>query len=195
MSRRLALPAVCVAALMHATKVDAGVYQFIGVLDNGYSVQGILETNDSAPVSFVESNPNFPNAPFSTQYLQAASLTVARFGATLGAGLPIVGGVSYDPYLYVGFSSETPGISALDLNTRAIGAGTAPYYFISNGVLPDYTAVAYGTTSYNLFLFDPVTSTATFLASTSTITVTAIPAPAGLFAFALLPVMRGRRRR
>lgn len=195
MSRRLALPAVCVAALMHATKADAGVYQFIGVLDNGYSVQGILETNDSAPVSFVESNPNFPNAPFATQYLEAASLTVTRFGATVAAGLPIIGGVSYDPYLYVGFSSETPSISALDLNTRAIGAGTAPYYFISNGVLPDYTSVAYGTTSYNLFLFDPVTSTATFLASTSTITVTAIPAPAGLFAFSLLPVMRGCRRR
>jgi hypothetical protein len=184
-----------VAALLGAPEADAGLYQFIGVLDNGYSVQGILETKGSAPVSFVESNPNFPNAPFATQYLEAASLTVTRFGATVAAGLPIIGGVSYDPYLYVGFSSETPSISALDLNTRAIGAGTAPYYFISNGVLPDYTSVAYGTTSYNLFLFDPVTSTATFLASTSTITVTAIPAPAGLFAFALLPVMRGRRRR
>jgi len=195
MSRRLALPAACVAALMHATEAGAGVYRFIGVLDNGYSVQGMLETYDSAPVSFVESNPNFPNAPFSTQYLQAASLTVARFGATLGAGLPIVGGESYDPYLYVGFNSAAPSISALDLNTRAIGAGTAPYYFISNGVLPDYTSVAYGTTDYNLFLFDPVTSTATFLASTGTIAVTAIPAPAGLLAFALLPFTRGRGRR
>lgn len=195
MSPRLALPAACVSALLHSTQAEAGVYQFFGALDNGYSVQGILETRDSVPVSFIESNPNFPNAPFSTQYLQAASLSVARFGATVGAGLPVVGGVSYDPYLYVGFNSAAPSISALDLNTRAIGAGTTPYYFISNGVLPDYTSVAYGTTNYNLFLFDPTTSTATFLASTSTITVTAIPAPAGLLAFALLPVTHGRRRR
>ena len=194
MARRNALLAACVTALLHAARADAGVYQFFGVLDNGYSVQGILETKDSAPVSFIERNPNFPNAPFPTQYLEAASLTVARFGATLGAGLPIVGGVSHDPYLYVGFNTATPSISALDLNTRAIGAGTTPYYFISNGVLPDYTSVAYGTTNYTLFLFDPGTSTATFLASTSAITVTAIPAPAGLLAFALLPVMRGRRR-
>ena len=188
------LPAACVAAMLLAPAAHAGFYQFFGTLDNGYSVQGILETRSSAPVSFIESNPNFPNAPFITQYLQGASLTVSRFGASIAAGLPVVSGISYDPYLYVGFNSLAPSISALDLNTRGADTSLAPYYFISNGVLPNYTSVPYGSTTYNLFRFDPGTSTATFLASTSVISVVAIPAPSGLLAFAVLPVMRRRRR-
>jgi len=194
MMRRDTLSSACMAAAALATSAQADFYQFVGVLDNGYSVAGILETKASAPAAFVESNPSPPNAPFATQYLESASLNVSRFGATLGAGLPIAGGISIDPYLYVGFDAMTPGVSALDLNTRAPNAGLAPYYFISNGVLPDYTSVAYGTTAFNLFLFDPANSTATFLASTSTIVVTQIPAPAGILALVLLPIARGRRR-
>jgi hypothetical protein len=194
MSNRVEFAAACVAVMLVAPCAHADFYQFSGMLDNGYSVQGILETMPSAPVSFIESNPNFPNAPFVTQYLQGASLVVSRFGAPIAAGLPIVSGVSHDPYLYVGFSSVTPSISALDLNTRGTDTSLAPYYFISNGVLPNYTSVPYGTTAYNLFLFDPSTSTATFLASTGVISVVAIPAPAGLLAFAAIPLMRRRRR-
>jgi hypothetical protein len=195
MAPRHTIQAALVLALPIAPAAHAGFYQYSGVLSNGYAVRGVLETMGSAPASFIESNPNFPNTPFATQYLQGASLTVSRFGAQLGQGLPVINGVSFDPYLYVGFNSAAPSISALDLNTRGTAADSTPYYFISNGTLPSYTSVPYGSTNFNLFLFDPSTSTATFLASTSTISVTVIPAPAGLLAFALLPVMRGRRRR
>ena len=194
MARHHAIQAALLLALSIAPAAHAGFYQFSGVLNDGYAVQGVLETKASAPASFVESNPNFPSAPFATQYLQSVSLTVSRFGAQLGQGLPVISGVSFDPYLYVGFNAATPSMSALDLNTRGTGTGSTPYYFISNGTLPNYTSVPYGTTTFNLFLFDPSTSTATFLASTSSISVTVIPAPAGLIAVALLPVLRSRRR-
>ena len=69
-----------------------------------------------------------------------------------------------------------------------------PGGLISNGVAPDGTLVAYGTTTFNLFLFDPGNLSNTYLGSTSTLAVTVIPAPAGLVVFALAPVRRRRRR-
>ena len=63
-----------------------------------------------------------------------------------------------------------------------------------NGVDPNDNAVEYGTTPFNLFIYDPSTSSGTYLASTISLTVTAIPAPASMLAFALLPAARRRRR-
>ena len=178
-----------VAAVAHGD-----YYQFSGSLTNGYSVQGVFQTKATAPVSFIESNPNFPNAPFLTQYIESASLSVSLLGSTVGVGSPVVGGVSYEQYFYAAFNSSTLSLSAFDLQARNPGAGSTPYYFISNGVAPDGTAVAYGSTAFNLFLFNPNGSVYTFLGSTGGLGVTAIPAPASVLAFALLPMGRRRRR-
>ena len=187
-------PALLLAASLAASAAHADFYQFNGTLDNGYAVQGILETKAFAPASFIENNPSFPSAPFATQYLQNATLSVSRFGSTIGSGSSVTSGVAFDPCLYVAFDSTTLVLSALDLQTRGADVGSTPYYFISNGVAPDYTTVPFGSTTFNLFLFDPSTSGATFLGSTSTLAVTAIPAPASLLALALLPAARRRRR-
>jgi hypothetical protein len=194
MAMQNAARALVAAVSLIASAAHADFYQFNGTLDNGYAVQGVFETKASAPVSFIESNPSFPKAPFATQYVEYASLTVFRFGSALGSGSSISAGVSYDPFYYTAFDSSTLALSALDIQTRGMDMGPTPYYFISNGVAPDYTTVAYGSTNFNLFLFDPANSSATFLGSTSALAVTAIPAPAGLFAFVLLPVARRRRR-
>lgn len=177
-----------------ASTAHAEFYQFNGTLTKGYSVQGVFETKPAAPVAFIESNPSFPNAPFATQYIQYASLSVSLHGSTLASGSSVIAGVSYDPYLYTAFDSSTFSLSAVDLQARSPGAGSDPYYFISNGVAPDATTVAYGSTTFNLFLFNPNGATYTFLGSTNVLSVTAIPAPASLLAFALLPIGRRRRR-
>lgn len=191
---RFATAALFFTVALCAPSAFADYYQFSGALTNGYAVQGVFQTKATAPVSFVESNPSFPNAPFLTQYIEFASLSVSLLGSTVGVGSPVVAGVSYEPYFYAAFNSATLSLSAFDLQARNPGAGSAPYYFISNGVAPDGTAVAYGSTAFNLFLFNPNGSVYTFLGSTSGLGVTAIPAPASVLAFALLPMGRRRRR-
>jgi len=186
--------AFALLAPVFASSARADFFQFSGTLTNGYSVQGILETKASAPVSFVESNPSFPNAPFATQYLEYASMSVLYLGSTVASGAPVVGGISYEAYLYTAFNTSTLNLSALDLQARNPGAGSDPYYFISNGVAPDATTVAYGSTTFNLFLFNPNGATYTYLGSTDALAVTAIPAPAGMLAFALMPLVRRRSR-
>jgi hypothetical protein len=194
MATRKTYPALVAAASLIASTAGADFYQFSGTFTNGYSVQGVFETKPSAPAAFVESNPSFPNAPFVTQYLQYSTLSVFQFGNVIGSGFSVLDGVSYDPFLYTAFDSTTLALAAIDLQTRGADTGPTPYYFISNGVAPDYTTVAYGSTAFNLFLFDPSSSSATFLGSASMLDVTAIPAPASLFALAMLPAARRRRR-
>lgn len=194
MARHRVTSALVLAAWVGAPTAFGDFFQFDGTLTNGYSVQGVLRTKAGAPSSFVESNPDFPNAPFATQFLESASLSVFLAGSEIASGTPVVAGISYEAYLYTAFDSSTLTLSALDLQARNPGAGSEPYYFISNGVAPDGTSVAYGTTTFNLFLFDPSNSNSAYLASASTLVVTAIPAPAGLMAFALAPVLRRRRR-
>ncbi len=194
MTRHCAASALVLAAWVGTSTALGADFQFIGTLTNGYSVQGVLRTKAGAPSSFVESNPDFPNAPFATQFLESASLSVFLAGSEIASGTPVVGGISYEAYLYTAFDSSTLMLSGLDLQARNPGAGSEPYHFISNGVAPDATPVAYGTTTFNLFLFDPSNSNYTYLGSTSTLVVTAIPEPAGLLAFALAPVLRRRRR-
>lgn len=194
MTRHCAASALVLAAWVGTSTALGADFQFIGTLTNGYSVQGVLRTKAGAPSSFVESNPDFPNAPFATQFLESASLSVFLAGSEIASGTPVVGGISYEAYLYTAFDSSTLMLSGLDLQARNPGAGSEPYHFISNGVAPDGTSVAYGTTTFNLFLFDPSNSNYTYLGSTSTLVVTAIPEPAGLLAFAIAPVLRRRRR-
>jgi hypothetical protein len=157
-------------------------------------VQGVIETRASAPASFIETNPNFPNSPFATQYVDWLHLSVFRFGSTIAEGFSVSSSVSYDKWLRVGFDSSTLNLSSFDAQTSGADTGLTPYYFISNGVDPNDNAVEYGTTPFNLFIYDPSTSSGTYLASTISLTVTAIPAPASILAFALLPVARRRRR-
>ncbi len=194
MSARNFIITIATTVSLAAAATHADFYQFNGSLDNGYSVQGVIETRASAPASFVESNPNFPNSPFATQYVDWLHLSVHRYGSTIAEGFSVSNGVSYDKWLRVGFDSSTLHLSSLDMQTRSLDTGPTPYYFISNGVDPSDNAVEYGTTPFNLFLYDPVTLSGTYLASTSSLTVTAIPAPASMLAFALLPATRRRQR-
>ena len=194
MSARNFIIAIATTVSLATAATHADFYQFNSTLDNGYSVQGVIETRASAPASFIESNPNFPNAPFATQYVDWLNMSVFRFGSTIAEGFSVSSSVSYDPFLRVGFNSSTLNLSSFDAQTRGTDTGPTPYYFISNGVDPSYNPVEYGTTAFNLFLFDPGTSSATYLGSTSALTVTAIPAPATMLAFALLPVARRRQR-
>ena len=194
MSARNFIIALATTVSLAAAATHAGFYQFNGTLDNGYSVQGVIETRASAPASFIETNPNFPNAPFATQYVDWLHLSVFRFGSTIAEGFSVSSGVSYDKWLRVGFDSSTLNLSSLDTQTRSLDTGLTPYYFISNGVDPNDNAVEYGTTPFNLFIYDPSTSSGTYLASTISLTLTAIPAPASMLAFALLPAARRRRR-
>lgn len=194
MTIRLVAFTSVLAGALAASAARADSFQFTGALSNGYSVQGIIETKASAPLSFVESNPNFPSAPFVTQFVENANLSVSLFGSVIGAAPSVVGGIAYDPYLYVALNSSTLNLSAVDLNTRGFTTSPEPYYFISNGVAPDATPVAYGSTTFNLFRFDPATNGYTFLASTSSLQLTAIPAPGAVALLALVGFARRRRR-
>jgi hypothetical protein len=71
------------------------------------------------------------------------------------------------------------------------------YYFVSNGSNPSGNTVAFGSTGYNLFLFDVATSQGTFIGTATSLTVTAVPAPGALavLAAAGAGVGVGRRRR
>jgi hypothetical protein len=88
---RFATSALVLALALGVPAASADYYQFSGSLTNGYSVQGVFQTKATAPASFIESNPNFPNAPFLTQYIESASLSVSLLGSTVGVGSPVVG--------------------------------------------------------------------------------------------------------
>ena len=198
MSARNFIIALATTVSLAAAATHAGFYQFNGTLDNGYSVQGVIETRASAPASFIESNPNFPNAPFATQYVDWLNMSVFRFGSTIAEGFSVSSSVSYDPFLRVGFNSSTLNLSSFDAQTRGADTGPTPYYFISNGVNSSGVNVAYGTTGYNLFSFDVATLQAVYLGTATSLTVNAVPAPGVL---AMLAVSMGfgagapRRRR
>ena len=81
MSARNFIIAIATTVSLAAAATHADFYQFNSTLDNGYSVQGVIETRASAPASFIESNPNFPNSPFATQYVEWLHLSVFRFGS------------------------------------------------------------------------------------------------------------------
>ena len=82
---------------------------------------------------------------------------------------------------------------------KTVHAGATSYYFVSNGSDPSGATVAFGSTGYNLFLFDVATSQGVYIATATSLTVQAVPAPGALAllaaAGASLGVGGGRRRR
>ncbi len=118
MTRHRVASALVLAAWVGAPTAFGDFFQFNGTLTNGYSVQGVLQTKAGAPASFIESNPAFPNAPFATQFIESASLSVFLAGSEIASGTPVVGGISYEAYLYTAFDSSTLTLSALDLQAR-----------------------------------------------------------------------------
>jgi hypothetical protein len=157
------------------SSAQAAEFTFSANFSNGYSAQGSFTTKSNAPASFSETNPNFPNFPFATQYLESVSLSIFDSTNTLlQSGSPVVNGISTDAFLRLDYdNSVTPNLPALNVNTETPTQN--PYYFIGNNVLPNGTPVPPGSTDYNLFLYNRDTVSYTFLASTPSIQATSVP--------------------
>ena len=184
---------IAATALAIAACANAADYQFFVDFDGGYRAEGLFSTKPDAPLSFTEANPNFPNTPFNTQYLQSMSLAVLQGGSAIDAGSTVIKGVSYEAFLHLAFdATTTPTVSAADISTQR--GGVTSYYFLSNGVNPKGVTVPFGSTGYNLFRFTISTNSIEYLASGSAFTVTAVPAP-GAAALLVLGALAGRRRR
>jgi hypothetical protein len=128
--------------------------------------------------------------------LESQTLRVLQNGAVLDQSTTVLDGVCSDRFLYLNFSDlGTPAIAALDFST--VRPNATSYYFVSNGSNPSGNTVAFGSTGYNLFLFDVATSQGTYIGTATSLTVTAIPAPGALalLAAAGAGVGVGRRRR
>ena len=106
----------------------------------------------------------------------------------------VLAGVCSDTFLYLNFSDlGTPAITALDFST--VRPSATSYYFVSNGSNPSGNTVAFGSTGYNLFLFDVATSQGTFIGTATSLTVTAVPAPGACAILALAGARKRRPRR
>jgi hypothetical protein len=194
--RNPALLAPAAAAALLTSGASAAVYQYSLSFANGYVAEGQFSTKASAPASFIESNPTLTPAPYATTYLESQTMRVLQNGAVLDQSTTVFAGVCSDIYLYLDFSSVgTPAIAALDFST--VRPNATSYYFVSNGSNPSGNTVAFGSTGYNLFLFDVATSQGTYIGTATSITVTAVPAPGALavLAAAGAGVGVGRRRR
>lgn len=156
---------------------QAADFIFNASFSNGYTAQGSFTTKPGTPSSFSESNPSFPDVPFTTQYLESASLSIFNSTNTLlQSGNPVVGGISTSAYLRLDYdNSVTPNITALDINT-ASSTQQNTYYFISNFFDTSGQPIP-GSTDYNLFLYEKDTDTYTFLGATSSIEASPIPEP------------------
>jgi hypothetical protein len=154
---------------------QAADFTFSANFSNGYSAKGSFTTKSNAPASFSETNPNFPNVPFPTQYLESVSLSIFDSTNTLlQSGSPVINGISTDAFLRLDYdNSVTPNLPALNVNTETPTQN--PYYFIGNNVNPNGIPVPPGTTNYNLFLYDRITDSYTFLGSTPSIQATSVP--------------------
>jgi hypothetical protein len=189
------IPLVCAVS-----SVQAADFVFSATFSNGYSAKGSFTTKPGTPPSFSETNPNFPNAPFTTQYLQSTSLSIFDSTNTLlQTGSPVIDGISTDGFLRLDYdNSLTPNLPALNVNTETPTQN--PYYFIGNNVAPDNTGtpVPPGSTTYNLFLYNRITDKYTFLGSTPSIQATSVPESSSvisLLGFAALGVGSAFKRR
>ncbi len=208
----LRIPALLVpsaAAALLTSGASAALYQYSLSFANGYVADGQFSTKASAPASFVEKNPTITGettgswdfstltpAPYATTYLESQTLRVLQNGAVLDQSTTVLDGVCSDRFLYLNFSDlGTPAIAALDFST--VRPNATSYYFVSNGSNPSGNTVAFGSTGYNLFLFDVATSQGTYIGTATSLTVTAVPAPGALavLAAAGAGVGVGRRRR
>jgi hypothetical protein len=207
--RTPALFAPVAAAALLTSGASAAVYQYSLSFANGFVAEGQFATKVSAPASFVEKNPTITGettgswdystltpAPYATTYLESQTMRVLQYGAVLDQSTTVLAGVCSDTFFYLNFSDlGTPAIAALDFST--VRPSATSYYFVSNGSDPSGTTVAFGSTGYNLFLFDVATLQGTYIATATSLTVTAVPAPgvAALLAAAGAGVGVGRRRR
>lgn len=194
--RTPALFAPVAAAALLTSGASAALYQYSLSFANGYVAEGQFSTKASAPASFIESNPTDAPAPYATTYLESQTMRVLQNGAVLDQSTTVLDGVCSDRFLYLNFSDlGTPAIAALDFST--VRPNATSYYFVSNGSNPSGNTVAFGSTGYNLFLFDVATSQGTYIGTATSLTVTAIPAPGALalLAAAGAGVGVGRRRR
>jgi hypothetical protein len=207
--RTPALFAPVAAAALLTSGASAALYQYSLSFANGFVADGQFSTKASAPASFVEKNPTITGettgswdfstltpAPYATTYLESQTMRVLQYGAVLDQSTTVLAGVCSDSFFYLNFSDlGTPAIAALDFST--VRPSATSYYFVSNGSDPSGTTVAFGSTGYNLFLFDVATLQGTYIATATSLTVTAVPAPgvAALLAAAGAGVGVGRRRR
>jgi hypothetical protein len=106
----------------------------------------------------------------------------------------VLDGVCSDRFLYLNFSDlGTPAIAALDFST--VRPSATSYYFVSNGSDPSGATVAFGSTGYNLFLFDVATPPGPLIGTAISLTVTAVPAPGALVVLAAAGAGIGGSRR
>ena len=207
--RTRALFAPAAAAALLTSGASAAVYQYSLSFANGFVAEGQFSTKAAAPASFVEKNPTITGettgswdysaltpAPYATTYLESHTMRVLQNGTVLDQSTTVLAGVCSDTFLYLNFSDlGTPAITALDFST--VRPSATSYYFVSNGSNPSGNTVAFGSTGYNLFLFDVATSQGTYIATATSLTVAAVPAPGALavLAAAGAGVGVGRRRR
>ena len=207
--RTPALLAPAAAAALLTSGASAAVYQYSLSFANGFVAEGQFSTKASAPASFVEKNPTITGettgswdyttltpAPYATTYLESQTMRVLQNGAVLDQSTTVLAGVCSDSFLYLNFSDVgAPAIAALDFST--VRPNATSYYFVSNGSNPSGNTVAFGSTGYNLFLFDVATLQGTYIGTATSLTVAAVPAPGALavLAAAGAGVGVGRRRR
>ena len=208
----LRIPALLVpaaAAALLTSGVSAAVYHYSLSFADGFLIEGEFATKASAPASFIEKNPDLTgettgswdystlrDAPYAATYLESHSMRVNKDGALLQQAINVVDGVCFDKFLYLNFSDVgTPSIAAIDFST--VRPGATSYYFVTNGSNPSGATVAFGSTGYNLFLFDVATLQGTYIGTATSLTVAAVPAPGALavLAAAGAGVGVGRRRR
>jgi hypothetical protein len=205
--RTPALFAPVAAAALLTSGASAALYQYSLSFANGYVAEGQFSTKATAPASFVEKNPTITGettgpwdfsaltpAPYAATYLESQTLRVLQNGAVLDQSTTVLAGVCSDTFLYLNFSDlGTPAIAALDFST--VRPSATSYYFVSNGSDPSGATVAFGSTGYNLFLFDVATSQGTYIATATSLTVAAVPAPGALAVLAAASIGVGGSRR
>ncbi|MEH1835559.1 MAG: hypothetical protein V7L29_26770 [Nostoc sp.] len=160
------------------SSAQAADFTFSANFTNGYSAKGSFTTKTNAPASFSEISPG--SSPFPTQFLESQSLSIFDSTNTLlQSGSSVINGISNDKFFRLDYdNSLTANLPTLDVSTETPSQN--PYYFISNGVDPSGNPVAFGSTSYNLFLFDKITNKSTFLGDTTGIKATPVPEPSSV---------------
>jgi hypothetical protein len=91
------------------------------------------------------------------------------------------------------FIKFTKLLCRLDFST--VTPGATSYYFVTNGTNPAGEAVAFGSTGYNLFLFDVATLTGTYIGTANSLSVSLVPAPGALSLLAFAGGACAARRR
>jgi hypothetical protein len=183
------LAGAAVTAALLTSGADAATYHYSFTFADGFIAEGEFATKASAPASFIEKNPTITGettgpwdfttltpAPYAATYLESQTMRVLQNGALLNQAANVTNGVCSDSFLYLNFSDVGgPAIAALDFST--VQSGATSYYFVSNGSDPSGATVAFGSTGYNLFLFDVATLQGTYIGTATSMSVAVVPAP------------------